>query len=189
MGLGYIVIFFQKWFQMFRPFKIRYSQKRGFHQNVSLPESIISTVLDLNLALFFVASVLGIKQFLTTKPEKNNADLQAVKKFVLTGVLQLLFLGCNLACLSAAWTIRYRYQETIWMLNEAHKLNKRRMENESGLSKKIEVNIIIFNLVTWSTFLATIMGCTTLSLTPLVYNGTPAHGILGIFWNFPIDSI
>lgn len=180
------VVFIQECFQRIRPLRIQYSRGRGFYENVSLPEKITSVVLDLNLGLCFFMSLVGFKRFLTERPDtKDEGDQDAVKRFVLMGVLQLLFVGGNLAILPALWTVRYRYSGTIWMLNQALTFSRIRAEataSRGSINKQRDKSSLLFSMVTWSTVIAVAIGCLTLTLTPLIYNATPAHILISIFW-------
>lgn len=176
------VIFLQSGMQRFRPFKILYSPEIGFHENTNFKEKSFSFVLDLNLILLFVMSLIGFKSFLTDTPDKTNK--QSVKRFILKGVLQLMFVGTNCAYIFAGWTIRYRYKETIWMLNQAYSFSRQRKPSiaQDGHSS-------LFTLVTWSTVIAVAFACLISTLMPFVYNSTPAHILLSIFWKGSGDNL
>lgn len=181
------VILIQNFFQGLRPLKVEYSQDRRFHENVSWKQKIISLLLDLNLVLFFFMSLVGLQQFLF-ESSQINVEREGVKKLILKGVLQLLFVGCSFAILPAAWTLRYRPQETVWMLNQALAFYQKREQAKTGHAKE-KYAALLFSVVTWSTVVAVSLGCLTLTLTPLIYNATPAHIFLSIFWKTSERSV
>ncbi len=163
----------QKVIQQIRPLRIQYHENNGgFHETHTKTRKIISFLVDSNVLLIWIASLLCLKSVMTETPDPSVS----VQQSILRMVLQVLVFGLFSLFLAAVYTFQSRGSTTVWMMTQAigFYAKRERKHQKSQKTKKFSMfDLLLYGMVGVCT-----VGASTIPLMPVLSSNTPAHLIL-----------
>lgn len=143
----------QNFIQLIQPLRIQYHRSnRGFHETHTKTPKVISFLIDSNVFLIWLASLVCLKSAMTQTPDSSVS----VQQSVLRMVLQVLFFGLFSLFLASVYTFQSTGSTTVWMMTQAIGFYAKREKKDTFLNLStdpIDFQCLIYFFKEWWAFL------------------------------------
>lgn len=187
----------QKIIQKLRPLRVIYNDgESGFSANPLAKKQFKMRLIDRNLGLLVIASIIGLKKVYSTTNSSSHTDPSKVlspediklqtQKIVLGSVLFILYMTLFTVLLVATWSFKARTNSAVFMMNLARGLFVDRLQNPGkipGAPTKRES--ALFGFLLYNLLMVCFVGLAAVTVFPITSNNNPANVVLN--WILPVN--
>lgn len=184
----------QKLIQQLRPLRVIFTDDQGFFENPAAKGNLKVRIIDRNLVLIVIASIIGLKRVLgennptnQTSPDLTREQIKIqTQKMVLGGVLLILYTVIFLVLLVTMFSFKYRSNSGVFMMSQARALHLDRKRNPGktqGAGAPTKRESVIFGALIYNLMTVCFVGLAALTVFPLASRNNPGRVILS--WLLP----
>ncbi len=180
----------QKIIQKLRPLRVIYTDDAsGFSANPLAKKQFKMRLIDRNLGLVVIASIIGLKQVLSSEPDSNptnqsekvsSEDLKIqTQQMVLGAVLFILYTALFIFLLVTTWSFKHRTNSAVFMMKLSRGLYLDRVRNPGqipGAPTKRES--ALFGALLYNLMVVCFVGLSAVTVFPITSKNNPAQVLL-----------
>ncbi len=195
--MWHILIRIQKIIQKLCPLRVIYTDDNsGFSANPLAKKQFKMRLIDHNLCIVTIASIIGLRNVLNTKINSNQIDHSKdltsedikiqTQKMVQGAVLFILYTTVFIILLVTTWSFKHKTNSAIFIINQARRLYLDRVRNPGKLlGGPTKRESALFGAFFYNLLIVCIVGHAAMTVFPLTSSNNPAHVILT--WIFPLN--